>query len=166
MFEFGDSGIGQRLGEAWREVVAGWSANETLIERLRDPLTDRAEAGVFNYARMRGGLEDVERTARYLQLTRLEGMTDANAGRGDPAPTAAEVFNGAGAESLAQAAAMWRDLQGIVRLIGEDGFDATAAGPKVRSLVASACGHEDFDALEAAVAETANRAAAQIDTLE
>jgi len=61
---------------------------------------------------------------------------------------------------------MWRDLQGIVRLIGHEGFDATAAGPKVRSLVASACGHEDFDALEAAVADTANRAAAQIDSLE
>ena len=41
----------------------------------------------------------------------------------------------------------------------------TAAGPKVKSLVANACGQEDFDALEAVVTETASRAAAEIDTL-
>ena len=60
---------------------------------------------------------------------------------------------------------MWRDLQGITRLIGEEGFDAAAAGPKVQTLVANACGHEDFDALKSAVSQTAARAAAGIDTL-
>ncbi|MDE0055568.1 MAG: hypothetical protein OXT64_15135, partial [Gammaproteobacteria bacterium] len=99
------------------------------------------------------------RPARLLQLT------DAGARLDDPAPTAAAVFDAAGAEPLAQAAAMWRDLQGIQRLIGEEGFDPGAAGVKVRSLVASACGHEDFDGLELAVAETASRAAAEIDAL-
>ena len=127
--------------------------------QLRSPPDDRAETGVSTFARMRGGLVDVERTARFLQLTAT------GTGQGDSAPTAAQVFTGAGTESLAQAADMWRDLQGIMRLIGEEGFDATAAGPRVRALVASACGHEDFGALEAAVTETATRAAVQIDTL-
>ena len=108
---------------------------------------------------MRGGLGDVERTARYLQLARV------GAGLDDPAPTAAAVFDAAGAKPLAQAATMWRDLQGITRLVGEEGFDPTAAGPKVKSLVANACAHEDFDALRAAVTETAHQAAAQIDSL-
>jgi len=108
---------------------------------------------------MRGGLADIERTARFLQLT------DADVGQGDLAPTASEVFSGAGTESLAQAAAMWRDLQGITRLVGEEGFDAAAAGPRARALVANACGHDDFEALASAVAETAARASAEIDTL-
>ena len=108
---------------------------------------------------MRGGLDHVERAARFLQLTR------AGTGSDDPAPTARAVFSGAGAEPLARAAAMWRDLQGIAGLVGEEGLDATAARPKVKTLVANACGHEDFDALESAVAETASRAAAEIDTL-
>jgi len=107
---------------------------------------------------MRGGLDDVERAARSLQLT------NAAAGLDGPAPTAAAVFQAAGEEPLAQAAAMWRDLQGITRLVGEEGFDAAAAGPKVKSLVATACGYDDFDALESAVAETASRAASRIDT--
>ena len=159
VFECGDSEIGRRFGEARRKVLAECGANESLIAQLREPLEDPAELGVSRYAHMRGGLDDVERAARFLQVTSAGGDLD------NPAPTATAVFHGAGAEPLAQAAAMWRDLQGITSLIGEGGFDAAAAGPKVKSLVANACGHEDFDALESAVTETASRAAAEIDKL-
>ena len=159
VFECGDSEIGRRCGEIRREVLAECGANASLMARLREPLEDPAEPGVAAYAHMRGGLNDVERAARFLQLT------SAGTGLDDPAPTAAAVLNGASAEPLAQAAALWRDLQGITSLIGEEEFDITAAGPKVKSLVANACGQEDFDALEAVVIETASRAAAEIDTL-
>ena len=159
VFECGDSDIGRRFDEARREALAECGANEFLIGRLREPREDAADTGVSTYARMRGGLDDVERAARYLQLT------NGGAGLDDPAPPASAVLHGAGVEPLAQAASLWRDLQGITRLIGEEGLDVAAARPKVRSLVASACGHEDLDALEAAVTETASRAAAEIDTL-
>ena len=159
VFECGDSDIGRRFDAARREALAERGANESLAGKPRESLEDPAEAGVSTYAHMRGGLDDVERAARFLQLT------DGGAGLDDPAPPAVAVLHGAGSEPLAQAASLWRDLQGITRLIGEEGFDATAAGPKVQSLVASACGHADFDALKAAVTETASRAAAEIDTL-
>ena len=159
VFESGDSEISRRFGEARLEVLAQWGGNEALIAGLRKPPEGPAETGVSTYARMSGGLYDVERAARFLQLT------NAAAGLDDPAPTAAAVFDAAGAKHLAQATALWRDLQGITRLVIEEGSDAAAAGPKVRSLVAHACGHEDFDALKIAVAETASRAAARIDTL-
>ena len=159
VFEGDDSGLGRRFDEARRELLAECGANESLVARLREPPEDPAETGVSGYARMRGGLDEVERAARLLQLT------TAGAGVDDPAPAAAAVLGAAGAEPLARAAAMWRDLQGVTRLVGENGFDATAAGPQVRSLVANACGLEDFDALEAAVTETASRASAEIDTL-
>ena len=159
VFEGDDSGLGRRFDEARRELLAERGVRESLVARLREPLENPAEMGVSTYARMPGGLDDVERAARLLQLTTV------GAGLDDPAPAAAAVLGAAGAEPLARAAAMWRDLQGITRLVGENGFDATAAGPKVRSLVANACGHEDFDALKAAVAETASRASAEIDTL-
>ena len=159
VFESGDSGIGRRFDESRREVLAEWGGNESLTRRLREPREAVAETGVSAYALMRGGLDDVERAARFLQLT------NGGAGLDDPAPPAAAVLHGAGAEPLAQAASLWRNLQGIMRLVGEEGFDAAAAGPKVQSLVAGACGHEDFDALKAAVVETASRAAAEIDAL-
>ena len=159
VFECGASEIGRCLGEARRELLAECGANESLIAPLREPLENPAETGVSAYAHMRGGLDDVEGAARFLQLTK------AQAGLDDPAPTAAALLDAAGAEPLAQAATLWRDLQGITRLIGEDGFDVAAAGPKSKALVASACGHEDFAALQSAVAETATCAAARIDTL-
>ena len=159
MFECGDSELGRRFAEARRRVLAEYGANEALVARLREPMEDGAETGVSAYARMRGGLADVERAARLLQLT------EAAAGLDDPAPSAATIFVAAGDEPLAQAAAMWRDVQGVTRLIGEEGFDTAAAGSKVKTLVANACGHEDFDALTSAVAETASAAAARIDAL-
>ena len=159
VFQCVGSEVGRRFGEVRREVLAQCGANESLIAQMRKPLEDQAETGVSTYVHVRGGLDDVERAARFLQLT------NARAGLDDPAPTAAAVFDTAGAKPLAQAAAKWRDLQGITRLVGEEGFDATVAGPKVKSLVANACGHEDFDALNLAVAETASAAAAEIDTL-
>ena len=162
VFECGDAGIGRRFDEARREVLAGCGADASLVDRLRGSGEGPAATDVSTYAVARGGLDDVETIARLLQLT---DAADAAASLDDPAPTAAAVFDAAGAEPLAQAAAMWRDLQGIQRLIGEQGFDTGAAGAKVRSLVASACGHEDFDGLELAIAETASRAAAEIDAL-
>ena len=160
LFEHGDSEIGRRFGEARREILAEWGADESLVARLgRGGGGPLANPGLSNYRRMRGGLDDVERAARFLQVTK------ADAGLDDAAPTAQAVFDAAGDEQLAQAAALWRDVRGITRLIGEEGFDATAAGPKVQALVANACGHADFDALNSAVAETASRAAARIDTL-
>ena len=159
VFESGGSEIGLHFDRARREALAECAANESLVAQLREPLESLAEAGVSSYARVRGGLDDVERAARFLQLT------GSAAGLDDPAPTAAAVLSAAGAEPLSQAANAWRDLQGITRLVGEEGFDVTAAGPKVKSLVANACGHEDLDALNSAVAGTAARAGEQIDTL-
>ncbi len=159
VFDCGASEVGRRFVEARREVLGGCGANGSLLAQLREPLKDPADTGVSSYARMRGGLDDVERAARFLQLANAGDAFD------DPAPTAAAVLESAGAKPLVRAAAMWRDLQGITRLIGEEGFDAAAAGPTVRSLVANACGHEDFDALQSAVSGTASRAAAEIHSL-
>ena len=159
VFESNGSDIANRFDEERRRVLAECGASESLLARLSERTEDAAETSVSAFARMRGGLDDVEKAARYLQLANAAGDLD------DPAPSAAAVFDAAGAEPLAQAAAMWRDLQGVTRLVSAEGFDATAAGSKVKSLIAKACEQEDFDALTSAVAETASRAADRIDTL-
>ena len=159
VFECGDSEIEHRFDEARREILIDRSADASLIAELRQPPEDVAEVSVSSYAGVRGGLEDVERTARLLQLTEIGACLE------DSAPTAAAVFERLGAEPLTKAATMWRDLQGITCLVGEAGFDPSVGGQKVRSLVANACGHPDFDALSSAVAETASRAAAEIGSL-
>ncbi len=160
VFEPDGSGIGARFDDARRQILAECGENRFLPVRLGEQPEEPVETSVSAYAGMRGGLEDVERAARFLQFTRTGDNLD------DPAPTVAAIFDATGAEPLAQAAKMWRDLQGIMRLVGDEGYDVEAAGPKVRSLVANACGQEDFDALTSVVVETASRAASRIDTLD
>ena len=157
VFEAGDAGIGTRFAEVRREVLSECAANESLMTNLCKPSSNGAEAGVSTYVVMRGGLEDIERAARFLQLTKGEAECE------DSAPTAATVLREC--EPLVQAATLWRDLQGILRLIGEEDFDAATARPRIKSLIAGACGYEDFDVLTVAVAKTASRAAAEIETL-
>ena len=156
-FESGDAEIGNRFAEARRQILAECAANESLIASLHQPSSNGADAGVSSYAGMRGGLLDVERAARFLQLAHGEANLQ------DSAPTAAAVLRERA--PLAEAAVLYRDLQGILRLVGDEAFDAQAARPKIQSLIAEACGHEDFDALSSAVTETASRAAADIDAL-
>ena len=157
VFETGDSRIGARFEEVRRNVLADWGSNESVIAKLRQPLPEPTDAGVSSYAGMRGGLDDIGRAARFVRLTGTGADLD------QPAPADAAVLGASGA--LAQATDMWRDLQGVLCLIGEEGFDAEAAGPGVKSRIAGVCGHEDFEALESAVVETASCAAAEIDTL-
>ena len=156
-FECGDARIGPRVAEARRAILAKRADGESLVAGLRQSASNGTDAGVSAYADRRGGLLDIERAARFLQLTRGEAELD------DSAPTAATLL--LERAPLAEAAALYRDLQGILRLVGDEDFDAQAARPSIQSLIASACGHEDFDALSLAVSETASRAAAEIDAL-
>ena len=52
-----------------------------------------------------------------------------------------------------------------MRLVGEEGFDIADAAPNVKSVIASACGYESYQALELAVSEAASGAVAEIDAL-
>ena len=159
VFECGDGEIGRRFDEARSAILSDCGDDEALVSGLRERPEGPAETDLSTFVDARGGLEDVERVARFLQLTQPGLDLD------DPAPTAAAVFGAAGAEHLEQAAGMWRTLQGVVRLVGEDGFDVARAGKNVRSLVANACGQEDVAALNAAIAETARHSAKEIDRL-
>ena len=60
---------------------------------------------------------------------------------------------------------MWRNLRGILRLLGVDGNVDDAAWPRAGPVIARSCGTEDPDALDAAIKATAARAAADINAL-
>ena len=153
VFESGTVHTADRFAKILDEVLDEWREDEALLARLLQSGKDIPKAGVSSYAQVRGGLEDIERCARYLRLTRT-GKDD-----GVRAEDAQGVFRDAGIKTLAQSACLWRELQGILCLVGGEGFDINAASTKTRSLVASACGHEDLAALDAVVAETAALAA-------
>ena len=166
IFVAGDPGIDGRFDEARREVLSRvGEGRDLLLAELRQGVAEAAEPGLLSINGMRGGLRDVERAARFLQLTRAGDAPDVQA------PDAGSVFRTAGdrgwipgddAGRLAEAAGMWRSLRGILRLVAEEAFAPETAGPKVRAVIARACGLDDFDALTDTVRETASRAAAAL----
>ncbi len=166
LFTSGDPDVGRRFDEARRDILATGAARGTLMAKLREAAGGAPEPGLLSIDDMRGGLRDVERAARFLQLTY------AGDGPDDPAPSAGSVFKTAGsrgvipagvAERLVAAATTWRNLRGILRLVADDGFAIETASPRTKAAIAQACGMDDFDALIAAIRETASRAAADID---
>ena len=168
VFTSGDADIATRFHGARREVLIHGAARNRLLAALRKPVGDAPAPGLSSIVDMRGGLLDVERAARLLYMTHAE---DASA---ISAPSAAAIFEAAGAHGLmpasaagrlAEAATMWRNLRGIQRLVAEDGLALETADLGVRAVVARAGGMDDFAALATAVRETASRAAADIDTL-
>ena len=165
IFTSGDPGIGRRFDEARREILAHGAAR---LPELREAAGGEAEPGLLSIDDMRGGLRDVELAARFLQLIHAVAMDV-------PAPSASAIFKAAGrrglipvdaAERLAEAAKLWRNLRGILRLVAGDGFAVESADSKVKAIIARACGMDDFDALTAAIRETASRAAADIHALD
>ena len=75
------------------------AGNDSLVDRLREPSEHPAETGVSRYAKIRGGLDDVERAARFLQLT-AAGATASRIRLRPPR----RCWESAGNEDLSQAA--------------------------------------------------------------
>ncbi|MYE24802.1 MAG: hypothetical protein F4Y01_12805 [Gammaproteobacteria bacterium] len=160
VFDWGDAAFGGRVDEAGREALRR-SANAPLPARPNRSATAEQGTRATNYANMHGGLIDTETAARLLLLNQAPPLAQPD---DSPAPAAVILAN-CGAERLAKAATLWRDLEGIMRLVGEEGFDIAGAAPNVKSVVASACGYENYQALELAVSEAASGAVAEIDAL-
>lgn len=168
VFESGDSGLGKRYDDVRSEIPAKSTARNGLIAELRKVAEGRSEPGLHTVEEMRGGLRDVERAALFLQYSHAGVIPDMIA------TDMVTVFQTAGerelipddsAARLAEAARMWRNLRGILRLISEDGDEAETTGPMAKTVIARACGSDDFDALAAAINKTASRAADDINAL-
>ena len=168
IFEIGNSGIGGQFAEARQEILTHGIARDALIEKLREAPKGAVEPGLISIDGMRGGRQDVERAARFLQLTHIEDIPDI------AAPDTVSIFRAAdaaglisadAAKRLAGAAEMWHNLRGILRLVAEEGLTAESAAPKAKAIIAHSCGMGDYDELTVVIRETASRAATEIDTL-
>ena len=168
VFTSGDADLAERFARTRQELLVDGAARDELVEELRERAADAPAPGLRSIEDMRGGLRDIERAARFLQVVNATDASDT------AAPSAASLFTAAGecglmpheaAERLAEAAVMWRKLRGIVRLVADDDLAVETAGPKVEAVIARACGSSDLDDLTATVTETATRAAADIDAL-
>ncbi len=168
IFTSGDAGLAKRFEDTRREILANGAARSELIGGLRQAREDRAEPGLHSFMDVRGGLLDVERAARFLQLTHAMDVPELISSN------TLSVFQVAGehgliladrAQRLEEAARFWRNLRGILCLLGEHDSVDEVAYPLARAVIAKACGTDDFDALSNAMKVIAARAATDIDAL-
>ncbi|WP_420438690.1 fatty acid desaturase [Candidatus Palauibacter sp.] len=168
VFVSGDGEIADRFTTALRDALGGSTAREALTAELREAAASEVELDLLSVADMPAGLRDLERAALALQWA--PGSDASDTLNGDPA----SIFRAAGsrgliaedaAERLAEAATLWRNLHGSLRLIADDGFTVDAATSTAKTAIADACGVDDFGALAATIRDTACRVAADIDAL-
>ena len=168
IFTFGDAGIESRFEAARSEALAREGGRDGSIGEPDGSASDSGQAVSSPLEPERGGFGAVERAARQLRL-RLAGGDD-----GMRALDSATAFRKAGerglidgdaAKRLANAAALWRNLLGMRRLIADGTLDVESAKPGVRAAIARSCGCDDFDALTMAVRETAIQAATDLEPL-
>ena len=168
VFACGDAGTGQGFDEARLDILSHGAARDALIAELRETLAKEAGPGTLTVDAIDGGLRDVERAARFLQLSHGADTPEilaADAVTAFRTAAAREMIPADAAERLVQATTMWRNLRGILRLVADDGFCVETAAPKVQAVIARSCAAGDFEALTAMVRDTTTRAACDIEAL-
>lgn len=159
IFEYGDSKVADRFEETRRDIHKKARGNEPQLSDLIEWSTSQVESGVGLGASVQEMIDRMEATARFIQMK----------GNGfdleESASSASTVFRSCEAEVLARAATTYRELHGVVSLISEEDSELEELRPKVRSLIASVCGYEDFDSLKVDFAEIASSVESEIDLI-
>ncbi len=165
VFTSGDSALAARFEQARHAILSQGAARAALLEALRDTKWLTAKLSALPIENRPGGLRDVERAARLLQITHAAEAPDLLS------PGIVSAFKGAAerdlldaevAERLTTAATLWRNLRGVLRLVGKEGFAFEHASAATKAVAARACGEDDFDALISKIVKTTDAAAAAV----
>ena len=155
----GKPGLAERFEAARRDLLSRSAVRNALLVELSPAPATAPDPGLLPYREMCGGGDDVGRAARFLQLKHAAEFPDLLVA------DRASVFRIAGgsglipeaaAERLAEAAVLWRNLGGILKVVGETApGGVTTEG--VEAVIARAVGADDFGALTRRIHQVAAR---------
>ncbi len=157
---------------ALREAIE--TAIRTVLTEQRDPARtasdvvdmrsriegEKGTSDVWDIKQIRGGLVDLEFLTQYLQLVHAHAHPDVleqNTSIALDKLKDAGVLAADDADELIAAARLYHNLTQVLRLCLDRNFDAASAPEGLKTLLASAAGLEDFEAVEAALRETLSR---------
>jgi glutamate-ammonia-ligase adenylyltransferase len=106
----------------------------------------------FEVKHRRGGLVDIEFTAQFLQLRDAAAKPEVlhwNTQLALKALASAGSLTHTQAEILSAALALWRNVQGLLKLTVEEPFDENAASSALKAVLARGAGAIDFPRLKA-----------------
>ena len=169
VLEFGAGGIGAEFEAVRQEILTGKAARDKLRGDSTAASRNAATASLADFESGAGGRNEVERIARQIQVLHALKVAD------NPAPTAVDVFRAAAeqgpiaasvAETLVQAATLWRNLHGMLKLVGDEDMVPDRLGAKARFALARCCRLDNFEKLASTTDTMAEQAAVVIAKLE
>ena len=168
VFSAGAESMAGQFQRARHAVLTQGAAREALLEALRDTKWLTAITSLLPIENRPGGLRDVERAARMLQITHAaEAPEMLSPGIVSVFQSAAErnLLDAELAARLTTAATLWRNLRGVVRLVDEESKCLAYASEKTKAVSAQACGEDDFSGLLSRMEQVTPDAAAAVKDL-
>ena len=164
-----EGGLGACFEEAQRAVLAAPRPAGPLAADLAF-LRGRGDTagGLWAIEHRTGGLRDVAAAADFLRLLHAAERPAILEGDAAAVFEAAQALGSIGveaAEDLAEAARLWRNLQGLAQLAADGEVAEDVAGPALVGVIGRSGGRLVFDALARSVEEVAARAAGHVDAL-
>lgn len=158
VFTCGNSDVRPRFDDARHAALSQDTVRDEFIQLLHNEADNQTGDDASLTACMQQGTRNVERAAQFLQLTRLEQISDnpnnIDATSVFQAARALDLIPEEAAEQLTRAAQVCRNLRGIHQLVMEDGVPTESMSDKAKTVIAKSCGQVDFDQLYETVRET------------
>ena len=181
---YGEGDLGERFAAIRRDALTWPGGRAELAAASGEERRQLRARGARSVTDMPGGLADLALGAGFLHLLHPAPETlDGATGSVMRAAGEAGLIGRAAADELAEAAALWRNLRGMLRLtvagdalVGDagggdrgasDGSDSIEGdlGPAIARVVGRSCGALLLDSLDRTVRETAAATASRLDAL-
>ena len=151
----GSPGLADQVMVEIRRVLTSGRDPDRLVVDVADMRRRIAEQHrrppIWEAKHRRGGLIDIEFIAQYLQLRWAHQCPEVlrqNTGAALAALGRAGVLDSGAAEELDRALALWRNVQGLLKLTVDEPFDEDAAPPALRTILARGASAIDFARLK------------------
>ena len=159
-----EEGLGEDFEALRRTALAGDGTGPVLFA---DALAER-EAAIgdpWDVRQRAGGLEDVALAADAIKLAaggRVPGLLAASLANTFRTAAQEGLLADEAATRMTEAATLWQNIDGFLRMACIGAFDPATASPEQRQTLAQIGGVDDFEALPEAIAATAERTAALV----
>ncbi len=159
--------LAKRMQDAAHAALTSPRDPDTLLREVANMrlrmARERPPRSAWDVKYLPGGLVDIEFIAQYLQLRHAEAHPEVlspSTGEALDRLATAGFLGQAAAEELGEALALWRRVQGMLRLTVEGAFVEESAPEGLRTALSRYAGSPDFEALKRRMAATAERASA------
>jgi glutamate-ammonia-ligase adenylyltransferase len=160
----GDAALAGRAMALIHEILARPRDPDRLLVDVADMrqrmAVQHADPPLWEVKHVRGGLVDAEFIAQYLMLRHAEARSDLirpNTSTALLGLAEAGFVGAAAADDVVAALELWRQVQGLLKLVLDETLDEATAPPALKAVLARGADAVDFERLKAAMIANAGK---------